>query len=139
MAQLFSLGIIDTLMKTILTFVLTSLLLAGCSRHDAMIQSNLTGTWTHDWGQGIHSTSVIASDGDYQCEIFGLTNGRVVRLEGTMIVKHGVLIDTVTTDSQTNAQTPRVQQLLIDHMNNHEFVLSSPNLTTKAIFEKVER
>jgi hypothetical protein len=125
-------------MKTILTFVLTSLLLAGCSRRDATIQGNLTGTWTHDWGNGIHGTSVIASDGGYQCEISGFTNGRVVRLEGTMIVKHGVLIDTLTTDSQTNAQTPRIFQWQIDHMNNHEFVLSSTNLTTKAIFNKVE-
>ena len=130
-------------MKTILAFVLLSLLLAGCSRRDTTIQKELTGTWTRQFGHGYQITNVIAPDGSYQCQIVGLTNGTINSLEGRLIAKNGVLIDTVTKDSNTNQQTPRVMQWQIVHIDRHGLVLSGKVLSDaepiKATFEKVER
>jgi hypothetical protein len=142
-AQFHTLGIIERTMKTMLTFVLLSFLLAGCSRRDATIQRELTGTWTRDFGNGFRITNVISPDGSYQCQIVGLTNGTIDSLEGRLIAKNGVLIDTVTKDSETNQQTPRVMQWQIVHIDRHELVLSGKVLSDcgaiKATFDKVER
>ena len=126
-------------MKTILTFVLLSLLLAGCSRRDATIQKELTGTWTRHSGADFAVTNVIAADGSYVCQLFGNPNGRVDTLEGTLIANNGVLIDTVTKDSETNQQTPLVMQWQIVSIDRHELVLSGNNGATKATLDKVER
>jgi hypothetical protein len=130
-------------MKTILTFVLLSFLLAGCSRHDATIQRELTGTWTRQFGNGFRITNVIAPDGSYQCQIVGLTNGTIDSLEGRLIAKNGVLIDTVTKDSDTNQQTPRIMQWQIVHIDSHGLALSGKVLSDaaaiEATFDKVER
>jgi hypothetical protein len=130
-------------MKTILTFVLLSFLLAGCSRRDATIQRELAGTWTRHLGDDFRITNVIAADGSYQCQIVGPTNGTVVSLEGTLIAKNGVLIDTVTRNSKENAETPQVIQWQVVHIDRHELVLSGKVLkdggVIKATFEKVER
>ena len=47
MAQLFSLGIIHTLMKYMITLFTLSLLLAGCGKHlsDAEISRKAVGIW----------------------------------------------------------------------------------------------
>ena len=130
-------------MKTILAFVLLSLLLAGCSRRDTTIQKELTGTWTRQLGHGFQITNVIAPDGSYQCQIVGLTNGAIDTLEGSLVAKNGVLIDTVRKDSDTNQQTPRVMQWQIVQIDKHELVLSGKVLSDagaiKATFEKVEK
>jgi len=126
-------------MKTILTFVLLSLLFAGCSRRDATIQKELTGTWTHHFGNGGSATTVIAPDGSYHCQLVGGPNGPVDTLEGTLLAKNGVLIDTVTKDSETNQQTPRVTQEQIVRIDGHQLVLSINNGATKMTLDKDEK
>jgi hypothetical protein len=137
------LGIIERTMKTILTFILLSFLLTGCSRRDATIQKELTGAWTRHSGNGFSVTNVIAPDGSYHCQLAGGSNGPVDILEGTLIAKDGVLIDTVTKDSETNQQTPRVMQWQIVHIDRHELVLNgkvfSDREAIKATFDKVGR
>ena len=91
-----------------LTFVLLSFLITGCSRRDATIQKELTGTWHRDYGHGFQITRVIAPDGSYQVQVVGLNNVTVGSSEGSLIAKHGVLIDTETKNSVTNVQTPRL-------------------------------
>jgi hypothetical protein len=139
MTYIGSLGIIERTMKTILTFVLLSLLLVGCSRSDATIQKELTGTWTRHSVVGFAVTNVIAADGSYVCQLFGNPNGRVDTLEGTLIATNGGLIDTVTNDSETNQQTPRAMQWQIVYIDGHGLVLSGNYGATKATFDKVER
>ena len=126
-------------MKTILTFVLLSFFLSGCSQRDAAIQRQLTGTWTRQFGNGFRITNVIAPDGSYQCQIVGLTNGTIDSLEGRLIAKNGVLIDTVTKDSETNQQTPRVSQQQIVRIDGHQLVLSINNVATNMTLDKVKR
>ena len=124
-------------MKTVLTFVLMSFLLVGCSRRDATIQNELAGTWVRHFENGFSLTNVIAADGSYQSQLFGLPDGRIDSLKGTWIAKNGVLIDTVTEKSETN-QTPGVMQWQIVHIDRHKLVLSN-NQVTNATFDKVER
>ena len=129
-------------MKTILTFVLWSLLsffLTGCDHRDATIQRELTGTWTRHLGNGCSVTNVIAPDGSYHCQLVGGPNGPTDTLEGTMMARNGVLIDTVTKDSQTNQPTPRVTQSQIVRLDGHQLVLSINNGAGRVTLDKVER
>ena len=126
-------------MKMILTFVLLSFVLTGCGQRDATIQRQLTGTWTRHFGNGCSVTNVIAPDGSYHCQLVGGPNGPTNTLEGTLIAKNGVLIDTVTKDSETNQQTPRVTQEQIVRIDGHQFVVSINNGATTATLDKVDR
>ena len=142
MAQFFSLGIIELTVKTILTFVLLSFLITGCSRRDATIQKELAGTW-HRAAGGFQVTNVIAADGSYQVQVVGLNNVTVGITEGSLIAKNGLLIDTMTKNSNTNVQTPKVVQWQIVHIDKHELVMSSQFNTDKGplekTYERVER
>jgi hypothetical protein len=129
-------------MKAILTFVFLSFLSAGCSRSDATIQRELTGTWARYFRNGVSITSVIAPDGSYKCQFVGLTKGTIESLEGMLIAKNGVLIDTVTKDSETNLKTPRVIQWQVVQIDRHKLILRAKVLTdaedTTATFDRVE-
>jgi hypothetical protein len=140
-AQLSTLGIIKRAMRFIFVFIALSLSLSACSRHKATTQEKLTGTWVHDWDGDVRSTNVIAADGSYQCQIVGFTNGSIVRFEGTLIATNGVLIDTVTADSQTNAQVPRSMEWHSFRFSSSgsELFLIGNNGATQATLRKVER
>ncbi len=153
-------------MKTILTFVLLSFLIAGCSRHDATtqkeptdaasttnattptpsddatIQKELIGTWRRDSG-GFHVTNVITADGSYQGQVVGANNITVNSSEGSYIAKNGVLIVTTIKNSNAKVQTPEVVQWQIVHLDEHELVISSKFNTDKEplikTYEKVAK
>ena len=127
------------IMKSIITFVLLGFLLTGCGQRDATIQRQLTGTWTRHFGNGCSVTNVIAPDGSYHCQLVGGPNGPFDTLGGTIIAKNGVLINTVTKDSETNQQTPRVTQEQIVRIDGHQLVLSINNAATNVTLNKVER
>jgi len=124
--------------KTI-TFALLSFLLTGCGRSDATIQKELAGTWTRHFGNGGSITNVIALDGSYHCQLVYGSNEPAKTMEGTLIVKNGVLIDAVTKDIEPNLGAPRVAQEQIFHIDRHQLVLSINNGTAKMTFDKVER
>lgn len=136
-------GFIQRTMKRTFTCLLLGVLLAGCGRRAATIQKELTGTWTRHWGLGFSITNVIAPDGNYESWLFNPTTGTTHTLQGRMIAKHSILIDTVTNDSGTNLQTPRVVQWQIEHIDSNELVIISKILAdrpaTVVTFEKVER
>ena len=129
-------------MKAILPFVLLSFLIAGCSRRDATIQKELTGTWYRDVG-GFQITNIIAPDGSYESQVVGANNVTVNSSEGSLIAKNGVLIETTIKNNNTNVQTPQVVQWQIVHIDEHELVISSKFNTDKGAlvktYEKVER
>ena len=131
-----------TLMKYTIPFILLIFLLVGCNRRDATIQRELTGTWHRDVG-GFQVTNVIAADGSYQVQVVGLNNITVGTSEGSLIAKNGVLIDTMTKNSVTNVQTPKVVQWQIVRIDKRELVMSSTFNTDKGAlvktYEKVER
>ena len=93
-AQLFSLGIIHTLMKTIALLFALSLLLAGCSKHtsDAAIRRHIGGTWIANES----SKHMLYPDGRLQLIRPEYT------VDGTWSVADGVLTETLTHMSGTN-------------------------------------
>ena len=101
-------------------------------------QSKLTGTWVFDFDDNVQSVITVAPNGSYVCHVEGLTNGRVVKLEGTMQIKDGFVIDLCTNDSQTNAAVPRTMRGRIIRMNDHEMVLKWNGMTKDAVSRKVE-
>lgn len=127
--------------KFIIIFALFGFLLTGCnpSDNDAAIQKKLVGTWTHNFSNGCSVTNVIAVDGSYYCQLVAGPNGPTDIMEGALIARKGILIDTVTKDSQTNQQTPRVTQYQILHLDGKQLVLSINKKTTNVVMDKVQK
>jgi len=88
-AQLFSLGGIDTLMKFSPIILGLSLLLTACSREDAKLAQKITGAWSGEAGAW---TMTFAPDGSYVMARKSDTN----ILAGTWQIKDGDLIRTMT-------------------------------------------
>jgi hypothetical protein len=106
--------------------------LTACGHHqpslsslsDAEVQKKLTGTWRE---QGEHAvcTFVVASNGDFVTQgVFNEAHGvRKLTMKGTWIVKNGILIQTYTKSSQTNAHLPISDPLAIVRLDDRELVL----------------
>ena len=125
-------------MKYTITFIFLSLLLTGCGRRDAKIQQELTGTWVVDFGHGMSDRTAIHSDGSFESQITGYTNGSVVSLEGTFLAKDGELVETVTKHSQTNAPVPFVMHGHIIRFDGHELVTKWDTAASDSVARKVE-
>ena len=129
------------------------LLVTACTRHqesaDNKIQKTLPGTWVFEAryasGSSARSTVEVAQDASYVGTTFlpGRTNGpRSIRQEGTWRVKDGVLIDTITKDSQTNAPTPNTNYARIVSIDDQKLVLDYGKIpgvlqpTNQTVFRK---
>jgi hypothetical protein len=129
------------------------LLLAGCHRQgDAETQRNLPGTWimTRDDAENgpFQSTITFGPSGDYVCQVVaknrwdGLT--RTSNLAGRFEVRDGMLIDTMTKNSNTNAELPIISTARIVRSNGRELVLkfegNEPGYpTNEIVWRKEER
>ena len=102
---------------------------------DRQIQRELAGTWYFTWAKSprLTTTNVIAPDGSYVSQISGFQNGKTIRNEGTLIVRDGVVIATVTNES--GSQT---MQLHIIRLDSHELIWSYDGVIEPA-FHKVGR
>lgn len=109
-------------MRFMLIFFMMSLFLTACGHGDAKRQQQLTGTWVADFPNGVHSRLIVKPDGSYSAQLDGYTNGSVVTLEGHIQIEDGVIVDTCTKHSQTNATVPFVTHGYIVHMDSHEIV-----------------
>jgi hypothetical protein len=125
-------------MKYTITFIFLSLLLTGCGRRDAKIQRELTGTWVVDSGVGISDRTVIHSDGSFECQETGYTNGSVVSFEGTLLAKDGELVETVTKHSQKGTPVPFVLHIHIIRFDGHELVWKWDRAASESVARKVE-
>ncbi len=140
-------------MRLTLSFFAVLLLVAACKRHeesvDNKIQRTLPGTWVFEAryanGSSNQSTVEVAQDASYVCTLFlpGRTNGpRIIRQEGTWRVKDGVLIDTITKDSQTNARKPNTNYARIVSIDDQKLVLDYGKIpgvlqpTNQTVFRK---
>jgi len=109
-------------MKHVFTFIILCLLLTACGRSDARLQRQVTGTWVVDVGNNIRSVNLIRPDGSYAAKVTGFTNGSVVMIEGTFLVKNGELVETVTKSSQKDEKVPFVVRGHIISLTDHEMV-----------------
>jgi hypothetical protein len=105
----------------------------------------LPGIWHVDKaepsGGDFHSTIKVASNGSYTCQITSHSPSDGLRksgLEGTFQVKDGVLIDTMTKNSNTNAVLPMISRYRILRADDRELVLESKTSysTNEVIFRK---
>ncbi len=119
-------------MKSALQGLWIALVLAGCGGEKT--SQVPIGTWTleSDNANGGHfeSKMVVAADGRYVCH--GVTMGtnkipRTLEIEGTLQVKGGFVVDTMTKTSQTNAPVPVTFRERIVRMDGQEMVLNSSN------------
>ena len=95
-------------MRHAFAFIILCLLLTACGRSDARIQKQVTGMWLVDIGKNVRSLNVIRPDGGFAAKVAGFTNGSVVTIEGTFLVKNGALVETVTKSSQPDEKVPFV-------------------------------
>jgi hypothetical protein len=115
------LGIIEHTMRFALAFFVMSLFLTSCGRSDVKGQQQLVGTWVADFPDGLRSRCIVRPDGSYSARL-DYTDGRVITLEGRLRLEDGVIVDTCTKHSQTNATVPFVTHGYIIHMDSHEIV-----------------
>ncbi len=125
----------------------------ACNRReesaDNKIQKMLAGTWVFEAryanGSSNRCTFKVAQDASYVStfDVPGRTNGaRSIHQEGTLRVKDGVFIDTVTKDSQTNAPVPSTNHARIASIDDQELVLDYVKIpgvvypTNQTVFRK---
>jgi hypothetical protein len=118
--------------------VLISLLVVGCGHSDAKIQQGLAGTWDIDKGFGVHGTVVTDLDGNYKSQFTGYKDGHISIVEGTLLVKDGVLVDTVTKDNATNA-VPRIYRGQIVRIDKDEFVMREEQDAYDTVAKRVDK
>jgi hypothetical protein len=120
-------------MKIYLLIFALGLALVGCDPQAVDTHPKLAGTWLED--------RTLASGGHFKCilqvgpsgaitnliTITGPASEQSLRWEGTWEIKDGVLIETITKDSQPNAPVPRVFRPRIVRMTARELVLKYEN------------
>lgn len=128
---------IQHMMRLPFALVLLTLLLAACNRPGVKIQQELAGTWVVDLGGNLRSTDVIQPNGSYECQITGDANGRIVTIDGILLVKGENLIDTVTKHQSTNLLAPVVFHGHVVRIDDHEFVAQWDGLTNATLARKI--
>jgi hypothetical protein len=117
--------------KPTLAITALGLVLGGCSRDaDVQVRKQLAGTWVvtgkYRDGGSFTSTIRIRQDGDYACRIIWHSESGTDRssdLQGFFQIRAGVLIDTTTNHSNTNAVLPMTSRAHIVRFDGREMVL----------------
>ena len=119
-------------MKNILPLIAVTLLLTACSRHpsDAQVRQSLPGTWTWE-RDNIRCTNTIAADGtfDYQLVYLYAEGAQKHQVDGAWQVKDGVLIETITNDSNMQHRVPRTNSAQITILDAHELSVAYLHFT----------
>jgi len=130
--------------------IVSSVLLTACGQRepsplesDAEIQAKLVGTWVREGtdSDGEYRTvNTISADGDYVAEgTFVVSNtARRFTESGTILFRGGVLTQTTTKHSNTNARLPMVERTRIVRLDGRELVLQAEERpAVSATFRKV--
>jgi hypothetical protein len=145
--SVFSLPIIEQLVKVATLMFGFSLLLTGCDRQgDARLRSEIAGTWAmarrHPDGSSVSNTVTISRSGRYVSQAtmrdpYGSI--RTTRCEGIVEIKDGVVTDTMTKDSNTNALLPVSSPMRIVRIDERQLVLAWNFPTNEVIFRRVTK
>ena len=115
------------------------LLLAACNhRSDTAVRKNLPGTWHVDDGSPTH-TFTVAPNGDcVDHSVVGTpdTGTQTVETDGTVEVKDGFLIHTITKSSRTNATVPLVLRARIIRADDREMVINPEGTKDNIVLRK---
>jgi hypothetical protein len=102
------------------------ILLMGCGREgDAEVLQNLPGKWIST-GSNHEITWTVDPSGGYICSIVSHSSEAVPRtneMVGKFEVRDGVLIDSMTKNSSTNARLPMISPYRIIRSDRRELVI----------------
>ena len=103
------------------------------------------GTWVCEFddpnGSHFKSTTVVAPDGRYMCHATTTGTNKISKtfeIEGNWEIKDGVLIDTMTKHSQTNAPIPRTSRAQIIRRSDRELIAKWEGMENEAVLRKVK-
>jgi len=113
------------------------LLTTACKPQQAPISSaddetlrKLAGAWAGEFnyasGSHVDVLTTVAPSGGYVSRLSmpGRTQGpRLIEQQGTWRVEHGFIIETVTSDSQTNAPVPYTNRMRLVRVDDRELAL----------------
>jgi len=133
-------------MKSLGVFALVLLLLSACNHQEDGADRQLPpGIWVvegvYPSGGDFTSTITVAPDGAYRCQIVSHDSSNVARnfeLEGTFRIQDGVLLDTNTKNSSTNARVPFISRSRILRMDERELVVNFEQDTKETVFKKIK-
>lgn len=141
-------------MKSRLIYILPVLVLAACSRSDKVgaptsdveLQQRLVGRWRADsrLPRGIHvqSETVVDAGGSYTLHLTNtLVDGvRTATLAGTLRVRDGLLVDTITNDFGGNTLVPRIASVdRIIRLDEQELIVRGTNSDETVSYRKDTR
>lgn len=100
---------------------------------DMAIRQQLPGTWTETGSNGVKKKITIDPDGHVVMRISGKVMGRS---EGTIEVKDGLLVCTITNSSE-RIKLPATESVRVIWIDNHELVVPGDR-NSKVVYTKVE-
>ena len=98
----------------------------------------LVGDWAARYSDGLHNVKTIRPDGSFMCSVTPTDNvGFLYHFEGTLQVKNGILIETVTNHSDTNVHVPFSSRLPVVRLNDNSLVVRTNGTTNELVFWKM--
>lgn len=136
-------------MKAVCAFAVLTFVMMACNRDpDARMQRQIVGTWVATCqftiGPALTNTITIAPDGSYECRIVS-GSGRHYYAQGVFKVQQGLLVDTQTNNSTTNAPLPLTSRARIIRIDEREMQLRQQRIdgwtypTNEPIYRKLPR
>jgi hypothetical protein len=106
---------------------------------DEVIQQRIVGTWRMNW-MVLNITTTIATNGDYVAYYQSAPSWtNTDRLEGTIKIRDGLMIDTQKKSSTTNQPVPVVSTNVIIQVTDHELIFRAPKMSPHSImWERVK-
>ena len=146
-AQFCRFGVASAPMKIAMTCLMVIQLLAACSRRDepkpasqVAGRNKMAGNWlwTNAYMKGAFT---VESNGNYVGVLkrVGSNHLRNIEMQGVMEIKDGVMIETVTKDTQTNGAVPRTSRAQIIRMDEREMVLRWEGLESDVILRRLNQ
>ena len=129
------------------------LCLAGCSESEKVkpqsgaesLQQSLAGRWLGDSqlpDRRVLSETVVDGQGRYVLHLTNiLSDGvRIATVAGTLHIRDGMLVDTITNDMGGNTTVPRIASTMkIVRVDEHELILSDTNSGQMVSYRKSDR
>ena len=117
-----------TIIGFIVALAIAGVFLSHHFKHlrDTKVRPMLPGTWAEVWGDGKHpniiATNVVGVDGRYLRHMIHLKTHRIIDVEGVYQISNGVLINTVTKNSEPEIPAPATYHGLITSSSSNEIV-----------------
>ena len=109
------------------------------AKEDAKTFRRLIGDWGAHDSEGLHDVRDIRSDGSFTVSVIPANNwGLLYHFEGTLQIKNGNLIETITNHSDTNVHVPFTLREQIVHINDNRFIVRTNGTTNELIFWKIQ-